>query len=66
MAQSKRKKKAPIVIPLPKVKARRVMPKPTRVIPDPRKEAGRTACRRKVAAEDGDGESSRGGGERRP
>ncbi len=34
---------------LPKVKERGVMPKPTKVIPDPKKTAERTACRKKVA-----------------
>ena len=37
-----------ISIPLPKVKERGIMPKPTRVIPDPKKAAARKACRKKV------------------
>jgi hypothetical protein len=41
--------KKTIVIPLPKVKERGVMPKPTRVIPDPKKDSSRRACRKKVA-----------------
>jgi len=41
-----------MVIPLPKVKERGIMPKPTRVIPDPKKAAGKKACRAKVTAED--------------
>ncbi|MBF8258235.1 MAG: hypothetical protein HW377_609 [Actinobacteria bacterium] len=43
------RKKKTFVIPLPKIKERGVMPKPTKVIPDPKKTAGRTACRKKVA-----------------
>lgn len=46
------RKKKDIVIPVPKVKERGVMPKPTRVIPDPKKTAGRTICRKKVAVEE--------------
>jgi len=46
------RKKKTIVIPLPKVKERGVMPKPTRVIPDPKKVAGREACRKKVTVEE--------------
>lgn len=41
--------KKTIVIPLPKVKERGVLPKPTRVIPDPKKAASRKVCRKKVA-----------------
>jgi hypothetical protein len=37
-----------IVIPLPKVKERGVMPPPGRVLPDPKKEESRKRCRRKV------------------
>lgn len=48
------RKKKTVVIPLPKVKERGVMPKPTRVIPDPKKAAGRTACRKKVSVERGE------------
>jgi hypothetical protein len=40
--------KKTIVIPLPKVKERGIMPKPSRVIPDPKKEESRRACRKKV------------------
>ncbi|MBI5419646.1 MAG: hypothetical protein HZA60_06115 [Deltaproteobacteria bacterium] len=49
--------KKSIVIPLPKVKERGIMPKPTRVIPDPKKAAKRAACRKKVAGDEetGDG-----------
>ncbi len=43
--------KKTIVIPLPKVKERGVMPKPTRVIPDPKKASSKGACRKKVAPE---------------
>jgi hypothetical protein len=43
-----------IVIPLTKVKERGVMPKPTRVIPDPKKEESRRACRRKVPPANGE------------
>jgi len=46
------RKKKTIVIPLPKVKERGVMPKPTRVIPDPKKAAGRKVCRKKVTVEE--------------
>lgn len=42
------RRKTTIVIPLPKVKERGVMPKPGRAIPDPKKEENRRACRRKV------------------
>ena len=59
VAQSKRRKKKPIIIPLPKVKERGVMPKPGRVIPDPKKEASRKRCRRKVAVKDEEGKSLR-------
>ncbi len=45
------RKKKSFVIPLPKVKERGVMPKPTRVIPDPKKTAERKACRKKVSGE---------------
>ncbi|GAB4234010.1 MAG: hypothetical protein OHK0028_10010 [Deltaproteobacteria bacterium] len=48
------RKKTTIIIPLPKVKERGVMPKPTRVIPDPKKEEGRRACRRKVTPAEGE------------
>lgn len=41
--------KKTIVIPLPKVKERGVMPKPTRVIPDPKKAKSRKMCRKKVS-----------------
>lgn len=41
-----------IAIRLPKVKERGVMPKPSRAIPDPKKESSRKACRRKVAREE--------------
>jgi hypothetical protein len=44
--------KKKIVIPLPKVKERGVMPKPTRVIPDPKKAARKKACRGKLIPED--------------
>jgi len=44
--------KKTIVIPLPKVKERGVMPKPTRVIPDPKKAKSREACRKKVTADE--------------
>jgi hypothetical protein len=43
------RKKKTFVIPIPKVKERGVMPKPTKVIPDPKKRAERAACRKKVA-----------------
>jgi hypothetical protein len=46
------RRKKTIVIPLPKVKERGVMPKPGRAIPDPRKEAAKTACRKKVTEEE--------------
>ena len=45
------RKKKSFVIPVPKVKERGIMPKPTRVISDPKKTAGRKACREKVTAE---------------
>jgi hypothetical protein len=51
MSQAKKK----IVIPLPKVKERGIMPKPGRVIPDPKKSASKAACRRKVTEEKEDG-----------
>jgi hypothetical protein len=44
--------KKKIVIPLPKVKERGVMPKPIRVVPDPKKAAQKKACRRKVTVEE--------------
>ncbi len=44
--------KKTIVIPLPKVKERGVMPKPTRVIPDPKKAKSRAACRKKGTADE--------------
>jgi hypothetical protein len=47
---SRTKKK--IVIPLPKVKERGIMPKPGRVIPDAKKAAQKKACRRKVTVEE--------------
>ena len=43
-----------IFIQLPKVKERGVMPKPTKVIPDPKKEESRRACRRKVSPANGE------------
>jgi hypothetical protein len=46
------RRKKTITIPLPRVKERGIMPKPTRVIPDPKKKAGKAACRRKVSVED--------------
>lgn len=45
------RKKKTIVIPVPKVKERGIMPRPTRVISDPKKAAGRKACRKKVSTE---------------
>ena len=48
------RKKKTIVIPLPKVKERGIMPKPTRVILDPKKAAGRAVCRKKVTVEEGE------------
>ena len=48
--------KKSITIPLPKVKERGVMPKPTRVIPDPKKAKSRKMCRKKVTGEDESGE----------
>lgn len=48
------RKGKPIVIKLPKTKERGVMPKPTRVIPDPKKEDSRRACRRKVSPPNGE------------
>lgn len=48
MTRAKKK----IVIPLPEIKERGVMPKPTRVIPDPKKAARKKACRAKITAED--------------
>jgi hypothetical protein len=47
---SRTKKK--IVIPLPKVKERGIMPKPGRVIPDAKKAAKKKACRGKVTVEE--------------
>jgi hypothetical protein len=44
--------KKTIVIPLPKVKERGVMPKPTRLIQDPKKASSKGACRKKVALEE--------------
>jgi hypothetical protein len=46
------RKKKTISVPIPKVKERGVMPKPTRAIPDPKKAADKAACRRKVTAEE--------------
>lgn len=46
-----------IVIPLPKVKERGVMPPPGRTIPDPKREESRKRCRRKVKIEPGEGEN---------
>ena len=46
------RRKKTIVIPLPKVKERGVMPPPTKVIPDPRKAAIDKACRKKVAKDE--------------
>ena len=45
-------KKGPVVIRLPKVKERGIMPKPAKAIPDPKKEAERKACRKKVTPEE--------------
>ncbi len=53
MARSPKK----IVIPLPKVKERGIMPPPGRVIPDRKREESRKRCRRKVAIETDEGES---------
>jgi len=47
---SRTKKK--IVIPLPKVKERGILPKPGRVIPDAKKAAKKKACRRRVDEEE--------------
>ena len=44
--------KKTIAIPLPKVKERGIMPKPTKVISDPKKVAARKACRKKVVPEE--------------
>ena len=49
------RKKGQIVIRLPKVKERGVMPKPTRPIPDPKKLAEKAACRKKVKLEEEEG-----------
>jgi hypothetical protein len=46
------RRKKTIVIPLPKVKERGIMPKPVKVMPDPKKKASKTACRRKVTEEE--------------
>ncbi len=46
-----------IVIPLPKVKERGVMPPPGRAIPDRTREESRKRCRGKVAIEPEEGEN---------
>ncbi len=48
-----------IVIPLPKVKERGIMPPPGRVIPDAKREESRKRCRRKVSIETEEGENGR-------
>ncbi len=48
--------KKTIVIPLPRIKERGVMPKPTRVIPDPKKAKSRKMCRKKVSGDEEPGE----------
>ncbi len=42
------RRKKTFAIPIPKVKERGIMPKPTKVIADPKKAAARKACRKKV------------------